>query len=64
MKDNGSILVRSPDAVMAAKGAIQANLQYSSLVFAKDTVVVGALTRMCGAAMPTAYWPAPLIRDV
>ncbi|RUV21774.1 PAN domain-containing protein [Mesorhizobium sp. M7A.F.Ca.MR.245.00.0.0] len=41
MKNNGSILVRSPDAVMAAKGAIKANLQYSSLVFAKDTVVIG-----------------------
>lgn len=41
MKNTGSILVRSPDAVMAAKKAIQANLQYSSLVFAKDTVVVG-----------------------
>ncbi|RVA74181.1 PAN domain-containing protein, partial [Mesorhizobium sp. M7A.F.Ca.CA.001.11.2.1] len=41
MKSNGSILVRSPDAVMAAKGAIKANLQYSSLVFGKDTVVVG-----------------------
>ncbi|TPI29762.1 hypothetical protein FJW07_30095 [Mesorhizobium sp. B3-1-9] len=41
MKNNGSILVRSPDAVMAAKGAIKANLKYSSLVFAKDTVVVG-----------------------
>ncbi|GLR46060.1 hypothetical protein GCM10007880_65780 [Mesorhizobium amorphae] len=26
---------------MAAKGAIKANLQYSSLVFAKDTVLVG-----------------------
>ncbi|RWM82840.1 MAG: hypothetical protein EOR84_34310 [Mesorhizobium sp.] len=42
MKDNASILVRNPDAVMAAKGAIKANLQYSSLVFAKDTVVIGA----------------------
>lgn len=41
MKSNGSILVRSPDAVMAAKGAIKANLQYSTLVFGKDTVVVG-----------------------
>ncbi|MES0196827.1 PAN domain-containing protein [Mesorhizobium sp. M0011] len=41
MKNNGSILVRSPDAVMAAKGSIKADLQYSSLVFAKDTVVVG-----------------------
>ncbi|ESZ56639.1 hypothetical protein X729_24205 [Mesorhizobium sp. L103C131B0] len=41
MKNNASILVRSPDAVAAAKGAIKANLQYSSLVFAKDTVVIG-----------------------
>ncbi|RWA77838.1 PAN domain-containing protein [Mesorhizobium sp.] len=41
MKNNGSILIRSPDAVMAVKGSIKAKLQYSSLVFAKNTVVVG-----------------------
>ncbi|MBT1156708.1 hypothetical protein J1C56_14000 [Aminobacter anthyllidis] len=41
MKNNGSILIRNPDAAMGAKRAIQGNLQYSSLVFAKGTVVIG-----------------------
>lgn len=42
MKGGASILVYSEDATMAAKPAVASGIQHSSLVFAKDTVVVGS----------------------
>lgn len=42
MKGHASILIKSDEATMAAKPAVASSLQYSSLVFAKDTVVVGS----------------------
>ncbi|RWE43125.1 MAG: hypothetical protein EOS79_15635 [Mesorhizobium sp.] len=41
LKGDASILVRAPDAAMAAKPAVASKVQYSSLVFYKNTVVVG-----------------------
>lgn len=42
MKGHASILIKSDEATMAAKPTVASSLQYSSLVFAKDTVVVGS----------------------
>ncbi|TPL81388.1 hypothetical protein FJ950_24530 [Mesorhizobium sp. B2-3-14] len=41
MKGDASVLVKDPDATMAAKQVVGGKLQYSSLVFYKNTVVVG-----------------------
>lgn len=41
MKNGAAILVRSDEATMAARRIVENSLQYSTLVFAKDTVVVG-----------------------
>ncbi|AZO34112.1 MAG: hypothetical protein EOS76_10950 [Mesorhizobium sp.] len=41
LKGDASILVRAPDAAMAAKPAVASKVEYSSLVFYKNTVVVG-----------------------
>ncbi|KUM27539.1 hypothetical protein AU467_16695 [Mesorhizobium loti] len=41
LKSDASILVRAPDAAMAAKPAVASKVQYSSLIFYKNTVVVG-----------------------
>lgn len=41
MKGDASVLVRAPDAAVAVKQAVANKVQYSSLVFYKNTVVVG-----------------------
>lgn len=41
MKGDASVLVRAPDAAVAVKPAVASKVQYSSLVFYKNTVVVG-----------------------
>ncbi|TPI67273.1 hypothetical protein FJ420_16450 [Mesorhizobium sp. B3-1-3] len=41
MKGDASILVRAPDAAAAAKASVASKVQLSSLVFYKNTVVVG-----------------------
>lgn len=41
MKGDASVLVRAPDATVAVKQAVAGKVQYSSLVFYKNTVVVG-----------------------
>lgn len=41
MKQGAAILVRSDEATMAARRVIEDSLQYSTLVFAKGTLVVG-----------------------
>ncbi|TIS85850.1 MAG: hypothetical protein E5W89_31565 [Mesorhizobium sp.] len=41
MKGDASVLVRAPDAAVAVKQALANKVQYSSLIFYKNTVVVG-----------------------
>jgi len=42
MKGDASILIKDENATMAARGTVKGQLQYSTLVFATNTVVVGS----------------------